>query len=1066
VADWKREVLDAVDEVLKRSGRGSQEVWKSLGRVTALPDNGWFALDLHSGTGRSPSADSFDQLCLADKEGPERGTRIPIERVQVVDDLLKIQVAGPLPEGCDRVWTVRLTPQHLWKKLRDGIAALDKADLADRLAAGKLDPLRARHDDEHPLGFLPAQRMAYRACVEPGLHAVWGPPGTGKTLVLARAIEDLVKDGKRVLLVSTANVAVDNALKEVVKNLKPAPGVVIRVGPPHLPELAANDDVQLHRLAARTTAEVDAELRGVQEELAEFDAVDAKIDELDHVLAHYDHGAYLAAEQRLENARQFDSWQPELRSAREAQEQASQVLSTAQARSQFADAERQRVEPHRIEIERAHGLAGQLATLDRESAALHADLTAREFAHQTASGLFARRRSGRAAKQARARFEQHRRHVEERHRVLEPLIARCWAAAEPITAEYVSTLDAQVADERVRLVEAQAGFASVADRVRQIDAYCAHLLRQGVAHESDVGLVTSAKRENLPTKHGQRDALRARRQHRQGRGVLEERLRQLNKKITGLRRDAEGEIVTGARVVATTLARSRAHPAVARQQFDVVLVDEAGAAMLAEVLLAVSRATRTAVLLGDFLQLGPVLGDIGKIKNPLVAKWIAPDGFAHCGITDAEHVAADPGCVALLHQFRFGPNLRELANEVIYGVLEDGMELTGGRPPEDTEIVVVDVSGLDELSVVRRSGVYAGWWAVGALLSRALVEHHAGDPGGVGVVTTFKQQVEATHAVLRDSDRNMSAAVGTAHSFQGREFDTVVFDLVEDGQGWIKNAKWSGGNEFQRSGVRLFGVGITRARHRLYIIVNLKAAVVGALGGTPLGAVGKLGRDKRVQWCRAGVLLGMADDAEYQSVSPVEEELHELLRGLVDVSDVDDEFSFDDALDRHLTTVRRSLWMWSPWVGKKSKRFLPLIDAAVARGVDVRVFIRTERDQNMLKDSSKQWVAELAATGAKVIRSEVEHRKVVVLDRQVTLLGSHNPLSQYRSREVMITCRGSAFADRVLVELKAEAHGNPPVCDRCGRDFELWRSSAKKKDMPYFWRCHPCKIDRDVVEAR
>ncbi len=71
---------------------------------------------------------------------------------------------------------------------------------------------------------------------------------------LARAIEDHVRAGRRVLLVSTANVAVDNAVKEIVDFLKPQPGEVLRVGPPHLPELAANDDIQLHRLAARTTA--------------------------------------------------------------------------------------------------------------------------------------------------------------------------------------------------------------------------------------------------------------------------------------------------------------------------------------------------------------------------------------------------------------------------------------------------------------------------------------------------------------------------------------------------------------------------------------------------------------------------------------------------------------------------------------------------------------------------------------------------------------------------------------------------------------------------------------------
>jgi hypothetical protein len=57
-----------------------------------------------------------------------------------------------LPEGCDILWTIRLSPQFLWRKLRDGIGELERAALADRLAESRLDSLpsnprgSARHD--------------------------------------------------------------------------------------------------------------------------------------------------------------------------------------------------------------------------------------------------------------------------------------------------------------------------------------------------------------------------------------------------------------------------------------------------------------------------------------------------------------------------------------------------------------------------------------------------------------------------------------------------------------------------------------------------------------------------------------------------------------------------------------------------------------------------------------------------------------------------------------------------------------------------------------------------------
>ncbi|WP_026424409.1 AAA domain-containing protein [Actinokineospora inagensis] len=271
MSDWKHELLDAIDEVLSKSTRDKQGEWRSLGRVVPLDGDGWYSLDLRVGAGRPPSVDSLDQLCLADKTGPERGTPIAVERSQVVDEVLKVRVSGRLPAGCDILWTVRPTPQYLWTKLRQGIAGLDNAPLADKLAAGALDPV-PRRATGYPAGFLPAQTFAYAACVEPGLHAVWGPPGTGKTRVPASAIEDLVKAGKRVLLVSTTNVAVDNALKEAERLL-------------------------------------------VQGQLEAMGDVDERLREADQVLANYDHDAHLAARARIRNADDLSVMTARLRAA-------------------------------------------------------------------------------------------------------------------------------------------------------------------------------------------------------------------------------------------------------------------------------------------------------------------------------------------------------------------------------------------------------------------------------------------------------------------------------------------------------------------------------------------------------------------------------------------------------------------------------------------------------------------------------------------------------------------------------------------------------------------------------
>jgi len=1060
VVVWRQELLAALDDLLNNARGGQGNEWRPLGRIGALPESGWYAVDTKRRKGPG-AADNFEQVCISDREGPDRGAHVPVERVQVADDVLKVKVDGPVPAGCDTLWTVRLTPQHLTRKLREGIAAIERADLADKLAAGRLDRLSHSADRDYPPGFLPRQRSAYRACVEPGLHAVWGPPGTGKTRVLARAIEDLVRDGKRVLLVSTANVAVDNALVEVIKNLRPVVGQVIRVGPPHLPELVADDDVQLQRLAARTTTAVERELAQVQTELAMLAASDTRIAKLVDILGDFDEPSYRVAVERVDRAGRLGAADLALRVERERLKAAAHDLAEAITAAESAQLDRTRVEPNRIELDRADRITAALSSLDRELAAQRSAVHAKSVAAEH-GGWLARRRAAATLDAARRRLAELEAEVVRRHAEDGPMVRACLAAANPITAQDIADRDAAVARTRSLSDYARHQVDVVRRTIDELESERVRCVSEGIATEADNDLVTRARRRELPAKAAELAGLRtAARADRRARQALEERLRGLSKRITDLRRDAEGQIIAGAKVVATTLARSRAHPALARERFDVVMVDEAGAAMLGEVLFAVSRATRTAVLLGDFLQLGPVLAEVDKSKHPMVKRWMTPDPFTHCGIRAPQDAEDTQGAVALLQQFRFGSNLRELANKVVYGVLEDGITAVSGKPPPDTEIVVIDVGDLPDLALVHRSATYAGWWPVGALLARALVEHHAAEGGTVGVVTTFKQQAEAVHATLCDVGQNLTTPVGTAHSFQGREFDTVVFDLVEDGAGWIANARWDG-SDFQRSGVRLFGVGITRARRRLYIIAH-RDAVRGAQLTRPLGAVNKLVGDRRIKVCRAGVLLGMADTTEYKPVSDVEGELNEVLRGLVDVSDIHDEFSFDEALRAHLGEVRRSLWMWSPWVGTKSAVFIPLIRDAVARGVDVTVFTRDDKDFIMRNPSGQRWLAELRATGAKIIRARVEHRKVVVVDEGLVLLGSHNPLSQRGSREVMLACRGAAFAKRLLDELRAADCADPVPCTKCGEPSELWRSADKKKGRLLFWRCHPCGFKTPVL---
>lgn len=174
------------------------------------------------------------------------------------------------------------------------------------------------------------------------------------------------------------------------------------------------------------------------------------------------------------------------------------------------------------------------------------------------------------------------------------------------------------------------------------------------------------------------------------------------------------------------------------------------------------------------------------------------------------------------------------------------------------------------------------------------------------------------------------------------------------------------------------------------------------------------------------------------------------------VTDVLDERSFAATLERHLGAARRSVWMWSPWIATNGRIVVPLIADAVRRRVDVRVFIRPDHDRNMRQAWAQQQLETLIAFGATIIRSDHEHRKIVVVDEHTVLLGSLNVLSNNpgKTRETMITMEGRAFAARLLEELRAEEVGTPERCGSCGSGMELRRREGRAPDL--FWHCRPC----------
>ena len=288
---------------------------------------------------------------------------------------------------------------------------------------------------------------------------------------------------------------------------------------------------------------------------------------------------------------------------------------------------------------------------------------------------------------------------------------------------------------------------------------------------------------------------------------------------------------------------------------------------------------------------------------------------------------------------RFGPAINELANAVAYrGVLRAAGDSTVGAG--EAEIVPVDVDGLgDELAAIRRrpGGRVAGWWPIGVLLAQALAEHRvreveeAGESASMkaGILAPYRDQQQLVQDILSESGASPHIEVGTSHRFQGREFDTVIFDLVEDGKGWVAQGDLQG-TKWKADGVRLFNVGITRAQRRLYLIANV-ATIHQAETGPP-HAVRQLLDADRIQVVSAAEVLGTPESPEDD---PIVSEIWHALRDQATLIDLFDEDHLPDELGRRIDAARERIWLWSPWVGRRSEQLLPHLSAAEARGVRV-----------------------------------------------------------------------------------------------------------------------------------
>lgn len=918
-----------------------------------------------------------------------------------------------------------------------------------------------------PSTALPRERAA-AACRSPGLHMVWGPPGTGKTGVIATALRDLIRDGQTVLLVSGTNVAVDNALERAAGLVNPTPGVMVRVGTPQIRAVGEDDRLSLSRLRERKLAALIENRETVAARIRELSSLDRvrRVVDADATIGAL--SGFQAARRRVDAHERLERLRErvmELRDGRtrvdEAAERAREAWArecarwdeTASAREHLREAEavEDELRRHAVDLDRAAAAAlraeangtelrQQLDELERSS--WLGRLTERRERRTLSDRL---RAAERDVDEARRRRDELRQLLERLQPQLADRVRRHRQAAHPFAPGELERRRAALAQADEARREADAAASALEAELSSLESRLIAAERAPAPTDEDFRLVQRAAEVDLAGLVRRLPAWRT-----EAKAELDE-IAKLEKEHERLlarqrleERDIERRIVDDAAVVATTLAMLRLKPAVHERRYDHVIVDEVAASPPAEVMCAVSRAAIGAVLLGDFLQNGPIDGRKGD--DVATQRWLGTDCFGLFGIHDPASAQRHPGCATLVEQGRFGPAITRLANAVAYdGALRAAR--TEPRPADDPEIVLIDVDGLGaRWTGIRRPSGSSSCWPVGALLARALAQQHLADRGEatIGVVTPYRAQRDLIERFFVEADVSPRAEVGTAHRFQGREFDTVIFDLVENGGGWVASGALRGNID----GLRVFNVGTTRARRRLYVIVNGAAVRRAATG--PLRALRHLEDAGALSVVRAARVLGLP---EGEMTPGVERDVWQACRSYVQVLATYDEDGLVAELCRRIDGAHHSVWLWSPWVGRRMRELLAPLRRAHQRGVAVRIVTLPAAD---VSRQLRTYLDELTAAIPGVLFLQKEHEKLAVIDERLTFIGSMNVLSHTRGkgrRETMSLLESRAYAEDLLRFERAGELARPPACKACGRQAVEFGLLGRDRGRRLHWLC-------------
>ena len=503
----------------------------------------------------------------------------------------------------------------------------------------------------------------------------------------------------------------------------------------------------------------------------------------------------------------------------------------------------------------------------------------------------------------------------------------------------------------------------------------------------------------------------------------DQQLIEISRQLNALKQkmqELEKQAIMNAKIVGATLAKTYLSETLRERKFDTVILDEASMASIPALWCASYLAETSIVIVGDFLQLPPIV----MADAPMAQEWLGKDIFSHSGMQErARNKDTCPENFVMLNdQFRMESDIADIANMYYgaYGGLrsndhtefrnkarEQFYSWYSGKRTEknvhliDTESLHAWVTGVPQGKGHSRLNCFSA--AVSVDLAFKLLENKLKglDPAtatpekeaSVLIIAPYKPHIARINQLVDLEYRNRGfkenlnfIRAGTIHSFQGSEADIVIFDLVIDEPHWKANLFMTKDN-INEDLRKMFNVAVTRAKFKLFIVGNFAYCQKRAKNNALSELLDKLiNKDRLIKEDAKTLLPEIVFERQSNfAFDGTLAEKHIVCR----------EDGFNDYFMADICSFKKRLIIYSAFMTEaRLSKLLPAFSDAIRARKQIIVVTKALSDRGKTELAQYQKCEEeLRNIGVSVLHKKGMHEKLIFVDSDAVWIGSLNALS-------------------------------------------------------------------------